>query len=69
MQIEPTPPAGEILTLKQLCARTQISRRHLFDLRRRGMIPTIPAGRRKVLFSWNSVERSLLKLQGGATNN
>lgn len=59
------------LTEPQARARVHVSRRTFDRWRAEGRIPTVKAGKRRVLFHWPSVEAALLKLQtqGTPTHN
>lgn len=56
---------SEFLTTAQLMQVVPISRRTIFDWRKKGLLPCIVAGPRKVLFHRPSVEQALLRLQRG----
>jgi hypothetical protein len=52
-------------TVNQVLARLPISRRTLWELRKKGVIPWISLGGR-VLFDWESVRAALIRQQRGA---
>lgn len=65
---QPTPHpgnAGEFLTELELRGIIPVSRRTIFEWRRKGILPCIRAGKRKLLFHRASVEAALLRLQQG----
>jgi len=57
--------AGEFLTERELRGIIPVSRRTIFEWRRKGILPCIQAGRRKLLFHRASVEAALLRYQTG----